>query len=534
MKFISSLLFFTIFISLASAQTIKTITHKPEKVTIFLNQALIEQSLSLTLPAGKVEVKIEDIASTINVSSIKASGMGDFTLLGIQYNPNHISTKATSLQDSLNQISQDLEYLQMLLGVANHEETMIMANANIKSEQDGLAPEELKEMILVFREKLADVGQTKLNLKKKIKKIEEKRQAFQKQFEAYAINSQRGVISLNLSVNKATTARIDLAYLAYGAQWTPSYDIRVKDLKSEVELLLKADIAQNTGIDFENVKLSLSTGNPSLGGIKPELNPVYLSFYQPRLRKEKSALDDDVVVGYATNAKANQSEEIAVETDSMVMAASPAESTVVQEGLLDLSYDIKDAYTFKTGAKPETVEIQKYGLPSTYETVSVPLYEKNAYLMANINSFKNLSLLAGEANVFFNNGFVGKSYLTSLEADSVLSLSLGRDSRVLAKRELLSKNRAKKSVGSNVKETFEYMIQLRNQKNETINLKIEDQIPLSQDKDIEVEVENLSAGVLDPATGKVTWRKELGPLDYHTLILKYTVRYPKDKKVNNL
>lgn len=147
MKILKTTLFVLSLVSVAFAQNVKKVEAKIEKVTVFLQQAQIEKSVNTSLSAGVTKLLVDDIANSIDGNSILVEGKGDFTLLAVKYSPNHLNNKINVLQDSIQRVQADIENLEMLFTVAQNEEKMIMANANVKSEKDGLLPEDLKEMI---------------------------------------------------------------------------------------------------------------------------------------------------------------------------------------------------------------------------------------------------------------------------------------------------------------------------------------------------------------------------------------------------
>jgi uncharacterized protein (TIGR02231 family) len=533
MKYLlSCLLVFNILV--AGAQQLKVLSSKPEKVTVFQNQALLEQSFTINLPAGRSNIVVEDIANTIDVNSIRVGGRGDVTLLGVKYGPNYLNTKSNALQDSLKTVTGDIELQEMFLNVANQEERMIMANADVKSVQDGLTPEELKEMVTLFRAKLTEVGQTRLDITRKIAVLKLKSQNIQNQINNLAAkNLPLGQIEINVNAKNAGGASFTISYVAYNAGWRPSYDIRVKNSNSPVEMAYKADVFQTTGLIWENVKLTLSTSNPSSSGVKPELYPQYLSIYVPaptpvyasRAVLQKGKMEE-VLEGRVAGVE--------VLTAPQADMTSAAASTAVIENALSIQFEIADRYTFKSGAQPETVEVQGYTVEADFNTMVAPKLDPTAYLVAELKNWEKLNLLPGEANVYFENQFIGKSYVNTQQVDKGLKLSLGRDSRINAKRESIENMKARKIFGSNIREAFAFKIEVLNLKNEVINLLIEDQIPVSQDTDIEVSEDELSGGELDKLTGKVTWKTEITAAAKVEKILKYTVKYPKEKTINNL
>jgi uncharacterized protein (TIGR02231 family) len=526
MKFFKTTFLVIALFSKVFAQNTKKVEAKIDKVIVFLQQAQLEKSLNTPLPAGVTKLLIDDIANSIDANSILVEGKGDFTLLAVKYSANYLNNKVLAFQDSVAKVQSDIENLEMLFAVAQNEEKMIMANANVKSEKDGLLPEDLKEMIDFFRLKLTEVGARRLQIQRQIQPLKEKKIRLEKQLaEVRNITLPLGRIELTVSATKPTAAQIKLSYVAYNAGWSANYDLRVKDTKSPVSIAYKAAVYQNTGIDWNGVKLSLSTSNPSVSGQKMELYPQYLSFYVPP-------------VVYQRNVKAAKMEEgeamMAAAPEAMADMSSASKNVRVSETSMSVNFDLGTTYSIPTVGQPETVEIQSYSAEAEYKSVIAPKLYPNAYLVAELKNWEQYKLLSGEANVYFENKFIGKTYINEQSVDNKLKLSLGKDTRIVGKREEIENFKARKTIGSNVRESFGYKISVRNTKSENVKVVLEDQVPVSQDSDIEVNVEELQGGLQEANTGKITWEFDVPASQSKEVLLKYTVKYPKDKRINNL
>ena len=148
--------------------------------------------------------------------------------------------------------------------------------------------------------------------------------------------------------------------------------------------------------------------------------------------------------------------------------------------------------------------------------------------------WEEFSLLPGEANVFFEGTFVGKSYLDPGSIKDTLSISLGRDKRIVVKRDKLKDFSSRKLIGTNQRETYAYEISVRNTKNEPVKIKVEDQVPVSQNSQIEVTVVDVGAASYNKDTGKLTWEMSLQPNETKKVVYKFDVKFPKDRTISGL
>ncbi|WP_165372149.1 DUF4139 domain-containing protein [Emticicia agri] len=502
-----------------------------QHITVFLNRAQIDAKVKATVQTGTTKLIISNIASTIDANSIQVGGKGDVVIMGVKFKHNYLGNKKRNvLEDSIRITRTEVETIDMLIKVADNERNMLMANASIKNEKDGVTPEDLKEMLDFFRTKLTEIGTRQMQLARQSKEANDKLARLQRQLTSQGgnLNQPAGEIELTVSSKANATLDINLSYVANAAGWSPVYDIRAKDVRSDIALAYRANVYQSTGIDWKNVRLTLSTSNPSEGGTKPELSAQYVSVYEPVPLARGGSVDGRAM--YAA-PKAVMAEEVKDSADNF---ATTADFVNTIQTTLAVNFDITTPYTVISGGNPEMVDIQNFNLPATYKYYAVPKYDKDAFLTAIITNWEKYNLLPGSANIYFEGTFVGTSNIGNSDTKDSLLISLGRDKKIITKREVIEEYKARRNIGSNVRESFGYRITLRNTKSEPIDIVIEDQIPISQDSRIEVETEEIQGAEYNKETGKLIWRLTLQPLDNKELTLKYNVKYPKGKNIQGL
>ena len=372
-----------------------------------------------------------------------------------------------------------------------------------------------------------------MKLDEKIKKMNERISKLNKQFneqnELFLRNTSEIVI--NVSAESATQAELRVSYVVANAGWNAVYDVRAINTKSPLQLGYKANVFQGTGEEWKNVKLRLSTANPNQSGLKPELYSWYLDFYNPISydveRKEKER---------AYKAAAMKSEarmEMTVE-EPMVAAQSVSEFVSNIQTSLNTEFDISLPYSVSSSSKPTVVDIRNYEMKAEYSYSVVPKLDSDAFLIAKALGWEEFSLLPGEANIFFEGTFVGNSYIDPNNIKDTLSLSLGRDKRIVVKREKLKDLTSKSVMGSSKKESYTWEISIRNTKTDAIRINIEDQVPVSQNTQIEVTVVDMGGANYNKQTGKLNWNLEIKPSETKKVQYKFEVKYPKDKQISGL
>lgn len=194
-------------------------------------------------------------------------------------------------------------------------------------------------------------------------------------------------------------------------------------------------------------------------------------------------------------------------------------------------YKIEDRYSLETDGKTTTIGIRQIPVPALYEYFSAPKVEPSVYLTAKIVNWEEYELQSGEANLYFEGTYLGKTYIDLSAATDTLSLSLGKDNNVRISRKLLKEFSSQRLIGSNKTETRQYEITVRNTKKTAVTVLVQDQFPVSVNKDIQVNDVEAPEGQVDKETGIVTWSVTLQPGQEKKLQLSYSVKYPKDRKV---
>lgn len=502
-------------------------------VTVFLSGAQVNRSGKGNLPAGNSQVIFRNLPSVIIPQSVQVSGKGNFTILSVQYQVNYlkdqeVTPRMKTLNDSLELISDKINAENNLLFAYNSEEQLILANKELGGANSGVSMVALKEAAEYYRTRLVDVKNKQTQQNKKIKELNDKKQKIAQQLneENARKNQPSGEIVVTVYSTAATPATFDLAYIINQAGWVPSYDLRVSDLTKPVDLALKANVYQTSGETWDKVKLTLSTGNPSVNNTKPQLSTWFLRYYYPQAnyyseKKTRSAAPSKAAE--MAKGEAYAMDEVVANTAASYVAAS--------ENPTNFEYTVSIPYTISSSNKQTTIEIQKNQLNALYEYYAVPKLDKDAFLLARVNGWEGLNLLNGDMNLYYENTYVGVSYLNAAISKDTLDFSLGRDKSISIERKRSKEFSSKKLIGLNQKASVGWDYALKNKKSAAIKIVVEDQIPVSTDKDMEVEVTEISKGSHNINTGIVTWKFDLKPSETKNFKMIYSVKYPKDKDI---
>ncbi|MEM9846776.1 MAG: mucoidy inhibitor MuiA family protein [Bacteroidota bacterium] len=240
--------------------------------------------------------------------------------------------------------------------------------------------------------------------------------------------------------------------------------------------------------------------------------------------EEGVALDEVVVVGYGAGRSSRYSKPKA-------KAQKPVPPSTVKQKQTTVEFTLDIPYTVPSNGEDYAIIIARGDMAAQYEYRAVPKIEEAAYLNAKIADWTNYNLMSGEINLYFENTYIGKSALdTSIPSDT-LQISLGRDQNVQIQRTPIEEFRKRNFVGNKQIDERAYRISVRNGKAQPINIQIADQIPISRNKDIDVEQVEVSGGVLNEETGKVVWELQLAATAEVQKLIAYRVKYPKGRYV---
>jgi hypothetical protein len=260
------------------------------------------------------------------------------------------------------------------------------------------------------------------------------------------------------------------------------------------------------------------------------------------LKEDKTALKDIVVVGYGVSNSRSSRNEVAHALEGTVPGVAIKKSKAKPESALieveeqkaqfGYEFEIKQPLTMSSDGKTTTTEIARYQLPATYQYLGIPRADKDAFLMADATQWQQYSLLEGEANVYFENSFVGKTILDPTVITDTLHFSLGRDNGIRIQRTKVSDRSTRRLLSTTQEQNLTWRITVKNSRKEAVSLTLRDQIPVSENSNITVTTEELSGGQLDKTTGIIEWQLQLQPNEQREFIVAYRVKYPKSRWLN--
>ncbi len=621
----------------ATSNPITPQKSKIEKVTVFLQGATVERSAAVNVMSGVNELVFNNLSPDIVENSIQLRGLDKASILSIAFNLDYLDKKESSaeyekLKTDLDNLLFDRSALQNSIAGFERELHLLTENQKINSDNTDLSLEKVKQISAYYRERSTEIQNTIYKLKRETQDLDRKINDYRQQMNNLEDSRKetRGEITIKLQSDLATSLNLELSYIIQNAGWFPLYDIRAENDSSPIQLNYKANVYQQSGIDWQEVKLVLSTGDPNTNNFKPNLEPKYLNFvsrnyrntsavsrsnykYNPTLRSvsgivtddsgevlpgvnvvqkgtsngtqtdfdgqyrlniegnggqdlvfsylgfdtqskpiyssmmnvqleaTEEALDEVVVVGYGKHKKSDISGALAGKVSGVQIRGASSLSKpesynetveAKQESLTNTRFEIKKRYTIVSNPDITTIEIDQFELPASYQHYAAPELNENVFLTATVTDWERYDLLQGEANIYFEGSYAGKTAISPLATTDSLEVSLGIDPNIIVKREKKDNFKSKSLLGSTRVVDKAYEISVRNNKSTAINLVLEDRIPVTQNKDIKVSDQETGDASYKEETGILKWVLKLDPKASATKSFSYQVRYPRGRNIN--
>ena len=537
--------------SFANENEVET-KSKINKVTVYLNGAQVYRRGFFNFKKGINTIIFKDVSRYVNQKTIQVKGKGDYIILDVKKDykylkpdktikpiSNKILRQIAKKQDSLTEISYETTEISNKFTFLRTEKNFLMQNKVFK--KDTLPT--LIASLSYLRKQLYDINKEEINLKRRNRKLTVLRNGLNKRIRDLRnynatknpkVNNQPSHrVLVTIQAKKKGSGRMTINYLVSNASWSPSYDIRVQNINSPVDLTMKAMVYQNSGEDWNNVKLTLSTNNPYKNKVKPELTTWFLNYYNPNLGYYNNR-DKYKRKQRASAQKAESLNEISIISDNlkdMPSAVGSVNYTVKQANIVNVEYKISIPYTIKADNKAHLVAVSKEKIKAKYFHYLVPKYDTEAYLVAKLVDWEELDLLPAKANLFYDGTYVGETRINPTMNDTLL-ISLGNDRNVRIKR-TKDKDRTKNKIFTNRKKnTISYNLEIKNMGNKALNIIVEDHIPVTKDQTIEITLENKSRAKFNNKTGLMIWDFKLKPKGRKKINYTYTVEYDKSKTLH--
>jgi hypothetical protein len=591
----------------------QNVNSKVASATVFLNSAQVNREKIVSLKKGENILKFVNLSPFVDSKSIQVKAK-NIEIQAINFKKDYLrpikkNSKLQEQERELKGIENRINNKDVDLEIIQEELNFLRANKDIGGNQT-LTANTFKEAANYYGSKIKELKKSEFALKKELKLLKEKTTELKKQINEAALgeNFGSGEITIRLNSEVAKSNKFIVTYNVSNVRWYPTYDVRVANISSPIELVYKANLYQNSKVDWSNVKLNFSSGNPTKSNKVQEVKPYFLDYgtlppnysksinsisgivnsddgplpgvnviikgttigtttdfdgkyslempsgkntltfsylgYEPKdmavrsnvvdvyLEESSNSLDEVVVVGYGTtrrNKKKKENKKISTYEKPQAVSLINTKQIINQT---TVNFAVVKPYTIKSSNTNFSIPMKAFNLPSNYQYFSFPRADLGAYLVAKVKNWEDYNLLEAEANIYFEDTFIGTTLIDPRMAKEELEISLGIDKNVIVTRTKEKDFTTKQFLGSKKEESRIWSFSVKNNKREAIDIVILDQIPISKSETIKIELDKeITNGNLDKKTGEIKWNFNLPSKKIESFKLKYKVKYSKNDSV---
>lgn len=524
-----------------------------DAVTVYPDGATVTRLIRLDLPAGDSTLLARDFPLTLDPSSLRVEGEGGARLvIGAVEARQPLPQPAANIP----QIDRRLEALRDERGaldgaIASATARRQFAERFAETSPAGLGEKGEARPIAEWRAAFTTVGEEiaiadAAVRQAKIKQRDIDREIARLEAERNMSPPKKFEVRIDLNADAAASALLRVTYAVRGARWQPVYDARLesggKDVKPSLELTRRAEIIQTTGEDWPDVALSVSTVRTAHGGSAPELRPLIVRYpvapaplaasSHPAASPVVSNMRIDQKWGYSADLVQDQF----ARREAVLAKKAEEQQASFDTGGFQVVFRVPGRIAVPAGQGSKSFRIASSTIAPELMVHAVPSLAETAFLLANFKHAEDAPLLPGRVSIYRDGIFVGRSPMALAAKDETVRLGFGVDEKVKIARAVVRKNEGTAGlIGSSKTDEREFKTTVRNAHEFPIKVAIEDQIPVSETEDIQVE---MLPGTTQPSTrelrdrrGVMEWAFEAKPGESREIKLGWRLRWPKDRAI---
>jgi len=553
---------------------VPTTTGTISKVTVYRGQALVTRTVNIDLPPGASELIVKDLPAMIVPESIYAQTADDTKVLSVRYREKAVSQDT---RQEVKQLDAQIEDVQHQIKYAESEHKHLdlqwqmfeklkdftIAAAKSDLSRGLLTFEPVQSLTELIEQKGLEYYKQRMELEDKIAGLKKELELLDRKRSQLVAGQSRTEREAVLFISRAGGKKIaiELSYLVGGANWQQQYNLRADPKKSNVLIEYNAVVNQTSGEDWDGVTLSLSTAEPTMVAAPPILDPMLVALSNPaqtqqvqqggfvgadQARQYQASRNANIKKGIAANTELNA---LAISNEAFFFNAGQKELQEFQQQMAEISrtegisvtYDLPGRLTLPSRSDQQLVSIASISAKADFTLIATPLLTDFVYLQADLLNNSETVLLPGQASIFRNGEFVGKSRLPQVTIGEKFTAGFGIDSQVQVAREL--ENKKTRIQGGNRIDTYDYRIAMSNYKNTAVELQLLDRLPHTEDASIKIELEKTEPELSKDSEylrtakkkGILRWDLKLAPntVENDSTVVKYsfTMEYDRNMQI---
>jgi|GEM_PF-2840832 len=543
---------------------------KVTDLTVYRDGALVTREARVTLPAGDHRVVLKEIPSVADPNSVRVSGLGTggMTIGGVEitqdFRPANLTPDYKALEKELGDLTGQMGSLddrQKSINSLREFLSTLKASAGAESSKDlltrGFAVDSWQKAFQFLSERLDDLAAEERSLAPRRKDLTEKIDVARQKLNQLASQGgiQRWTATVLISAPRGGEMTLKAMYLAHSASWIPLYDARLDSSSGKVEMIWQAQVTQNTGEDWKDVGVTLSTTRPAAGIDLPKLTSISLIPIQVRYQKAKGGTTQEFVSGLpvlgtdyqdllslapgATDARADGGANLHGARDTSVIGMgavpppTPAPLQMEEGGAgrrdVAVTFELPGKLDIPSDAQPHKHRVASLDLEGKSQYRTIPRLNPAIFLVSSVTLGGDIPLLPGRVQHFVGPDLVGSSWMVDHSAGEEFPLSFGPDDRLKAERKSIWRKVDQKGKDDEI--SYRFLTTLENHLGHDAVIELKDRIPVSGDERITVTLDekDTTAGLIrDPnEPGILTWNITVPKSAKKEMVLQYRVRAPR-------
>ena len=522
-------------------------TSAIDTVTVYPDGATVTRVISLDLASGDSTLVARDFPLSLDPSSLRVEGEAGakLTIGTIDARPPKVAAPANlpeldkrieALRDQRADLQGAIDSANARRKFAEHFAEASPAGLGDKGEARPIT--EWRAAFAAVAEEVATADTAIRDATRKQREID--RQIAQLEAERSAKPPSKLEVRIDVASAAATKATLRVTYAVRNARWVPLYDARLdtgaRDRKPQLELVRRAEVTQSTGEDWSNVTLGVSTVRIGRGGSAPELNSLVAQYPQaPKPLALGTASDLARPAPMTRQAQSPAMAKIAEAAESRERADE--QQAVAEIGDFQATFKIPGRVSLGAAEGAKSLRIASVNVPADLAVRAAPVMDPTAFLEASFKQTDDTSLLPGKVAIYRDGVFVGRGKITASAKDDIVRLGFGADDKVRIERAVVKRNEGSAGLLVTTSKTDErsFKTTIRNGHDFPIKVAIEDQLPISENEDIVVELLPSStqptASNIRDRRGVLEWSFDAKPGEVKDINFAWRIRWPKDKSM---
>lgn len=519
-------------------------------VTVYTDRAVVTRTATVELTAGTTELVFSNLPQALQDRSLQVSGKGtaQATILDVGARQTYVDFAANprvkELEDQLRGLNQQVRGVDDSSGVLNAQAAMlermeVALFAAPTKEVPRAGVEEFSTALTYLTAQRTRLARERTELDEQRTDLQNKINTVQRQLNELRGAGNRAFKTVTVRVAAPMAGRLDvtLAYTVPGASWAPNYDARITSGEPTIELGYFGLVRQNTGEDWKDVALTLSTARPALGGAAPKLGVWELNVFDPIALEAQARQQALAQQEMRLSMRKVASAPMAMAADMAAPAVDAEMATAtVEAGATSATFRIATASSIPSDNSPQKVPVTSAKLKTEPAYHTTPKQVTTAYLTSKVSNDTDFPFLAGPMNVFLDRTFVATSRLETVMPGEKFALALGADEGISVQHQRVQKFVEQTGlITKSTRLTYEYLITIQNNKRSAERIIVTDQVPLSRNEKIIVRVQAPPEREVKPDdAGLLKWTLDLKPGEKRELTVKFTIEHPNDVNVTGL